>query len=237
MDETQIELAQTFAEIAQELEKQPSLEATVDEAVRLAVELMPGCDYAGVSWLQEGQPIETLASTDEIAALLDKAQFELGEGPAVESLWDGETCWIEDMQAETRWPRFTVRAAELGVRSMLSCQLLSPRQTSAALNLYARQTAALDEDSAAIVQVFAAHASIALTHRRTESGLRSAVETRGTIGQAIGILIERHKVSPERAFDLLVRASQRSHVKLRDLATYVVETGVDPDAAARLTTS
>jgi transcriptional regulator with GAF, ATPase, and Fis domain len=237
MDETHIELAQTFAEIAQELEKQPSLEATVDEAVRQAVELMPGCDYAGVSWLQEGQPIETLASTDEIAALLDKAQFELGEGPAVESLWDGETCWIEDMQAETRWPRFTVRAAELGVRSMLSCQLLSPRQTSAALNLYARQTAALDEDSAAIVQVFAAHASIALTHRRTESGLRSAVETRGTIGQAIGILIERHKVSPERAFDLLVRASQRSHVKLRDLATYVVETGVDPDAAARLTTS
>jgi transcriptional regulator with GAF, ATPase, and Fis domain len=237
MDETQIELAQTFAEIAQELEKQPSLEATVDEAVRQAVELMPGCDYAGVSWLQEGQPIETLASTDEIAALLDRAQFELGEGPAVESLWDGETCWIEDMQAETRWPRFTVRAAELGVRSMLSCQLLSPRQTSAALNLYARQTAALDEDSAAIVQVFAAHASIALTHRRTESGLRSAVETRGTIGQAIGILIERHKVSPERAFDLLVRASQRSHVKLRDLATYVVETGVDPDAAARLTTS
>jgi transcriptional regulator with GAF, ATPase, and Fis domain len=237
MDETQIELAQTFAEIAQELEKQPSLEATVDEAVRQAVELMPGCDYAGVSWLQEGQPIETLASTDEIAALLDKAQFELGEGPAVESLWDGETCWIEDMQAETRWPRFTVRAAELGVQSMLSCQLLSPRQTSAALNLYARQTAALDEDSAAIVQVFAAHASIALTHRRTESGLRSAVETRGTIGQAIGILIERHKVSPERAFDLLVRASQRSHVKLRDLATYVVETGVDPDAAARLTTS
>ena len=237
MDETQIELAQTFAEIAQELEKQPSLEATVDEAVRQAVELMPGCDYAGVSWLQEGQPIETLASTDEIAALLDKAQFELGEGPAVESLWDGETCWIEDMQAETRWPRFTVRAAELGVRSMLSCQLVSPRQTSAALNLYARQTAALDEDSAAIVQVFAAHASIALTHRRTESGLRSAVETRGTIGQAIGILIERHKVSPERAFDLLVRASQRSHVKLRDLATYVVETGVDPDAAARLTTS
>ena len=237
MDETHIELAQTFAEIAQELEKQPSLEATVDEAVRQAVELMPGCDYAGVSWLQEGQPIETLASTDDIAALLDKAQFELGEGPAVESLWDGETCWIEDMQAETRWPRFTVRAAQLGVRSMLSCQLLSPRQTSAALNLYARQTAALDEDSAAIIQVFAAHASIALTHRRTESGLRSAVETRGTIGQAIGILIERHKVSPERAFDLLVRASQRSHVKLRDLATYVVETGVDPDAAARLTTS
>jgi hypothetical protein len=42
---------------------------------------------------------------------------------------------------------------------------------------------------------------------------------------------------PERAFDLLVRASQRSHVKLRDLAGYVVDTGVEPDAAASMTTS
>ena len=89
----------------------------------------------------------------------------------------------------------------------------------------------------AIVQVFAAHASIALTHRRTETGLRAAIDTRGTIGQAIGILVERHKMPPERAFDLLVRASQRSHVKLRDLAGYVVDTGVEPDAAASMTTS
>ncbi|HVD89215.1 MAG TPA: GAF and ANTAR domain-containing protein [Jatrophihabitantaceae bacterium] len=237
MDESHIELAQTFADIAQELEKQPSLEATVDEAVRQAVDVVPGCDFAGVSWLQERQPIETIASTDEIATLLDKAQFEHGEGPAVESLWDGDTCLVEDMRADTRWPRFAARAAELGILSMLSCQLPSPRRTSAALNLYAREAGALDEDSVAIVQVFAAHASIALTHRRTETGLRAAIDTRGTIGQAIGILVERHKMPPERAFDLLVRASQRSHVKLRDLAGYVVDTGVEPDAAASMTTS
>jgi GAF domain-containing protein len=237
MDETHIELAQTFADVAKELEKQPSLEATVDEAVRQAVDVVPGCDYAGVSWLQNGQPIETIASTDEVATLLDKAQFELGEGPAVESLWEGETCWIEDMRAEDRWPRFAARAAELGVLSMLSCQLVSPRQTSAALNLYAREPAALDEESVAVVLVFAAHASIALTHRRTESGLRAAIDTRGTIGQAMGILVERHKMPPERAFDMLVRASQRSHVKLRDLAAYVVATGLEPHTAAGLATS
>jgi hypothetical protein len=44
-------------------------------------------------------------------------------------------------------------------------------------------------------------------------------------------------VPPERAFDLLVRASQRSHVKLRDLAAYVVDTGVEPDAVARMSTT
>jgi ANTAR domain/GAF domain len=232
MDESKIELARTFADVATELDKQPSLEATLDETVRAAVDVVPGCDYAGVSWLQPGQPIETPASSDEIAAVLDKVQFELGEGPAVEALWDGDTVWIENMRAETRWPRFAARAAEAGVSSMLSCQLPAPRKTSAALNLYARSVGALDEDSVEIVEVFAAHASIALVHRRTEVGLRAAIETRGTIGQAIGILVERHRISPERAFDMLVRASQRSHVRLRELAAYVVETGVDPDTAA-----
>ena len=42
MDGSHVELAQTFADIAQELEKQPSLEATVDEAVRQAVDVVPG---------------------------------------------------------------------------------------------------------------------------------------------------------------------------------------------------
>jgi hypothetical protein len=115
MDGSHIELAQTFADIAQELEKQPSLEATVDEAVRQAVDVVPGCDFAGVSWLQDKQPIETIASTDEIATLLDKAQFELGEGPSVESLWDGDTCLVEDMQARDPEPAVlpaTVAAAD-----------------------------------------------------------------------------------------------------------------------------
>lgn len=234
MDQSRIELARTFADVAVELEKQPSVEATLDETVRAAVDVVPGCDYAGVSWFQAGQPIETPASSDEIAAVLDKVQFELGEGPAVEAMWEGDTVWVENMRTETRWPRFTARAAEAGVSSMLSCQLPSPRKTSAALNLYARSVGALDEDSVDVVQVFAAHASIALVHRRTEVGLRAAIETRGSIGQAIGILIERHRISPEQAFAMLVRASQRSHVRLRDVATYVVDTGVDPDTAAEM---
>src|SRR6476660_6994223 len=132
MDGSHIELAQTFADIAQELEKQPSLEATVDEAVRQAVDVVPGCDFAGVSWLQDKQPMETIASTDEIATLLDKAQFELGEGPSVESLWDGNTCLIEDMRADTGWPKLADKAIERGIQSLLSCQLPSPgRRTSA----------------------------------------------------------------------------------------------------------
>jgi AmiR/NasT family two-component response regulator len=52
--------------------------------------------------------------------------------------------------------------------------------------------------------------------------------TRETIGQAVGILVERYKVTPTQAFALLVRSSQHRNIKLRDVAAQLVETGVDP---------
>ena len=45
------------------------------------------------------------------------------------------------------------------------------------------------------------------------------------IGQAKGILMERHKVSAGEAFDRLISASQRTHRKLRDIAEQLAETG------------
>jgi AmiR/NasT family two-component response regulator len=49
------------------------------------------------------------------------------------------------------------------------------------------------------------------------SNLEQALETRDVIGQAKGVLIGRMGVTPDAAFDMLRRASQRLNVKLRDV--------------------
>jgi hypothetical protein len=59
-----------------------------------------------------------------------------------------------------------------------------------------------------------------------------ALESHERVGQAIGILIERYRLTPRQAFDQLRSASQHNHVKLREVAEAVVETGQDPDQAA-----
>lgn len=233
MDDSPLELAQMFADIATELSAQPTVAETVEETVRLAVEAVPGCDFAGVSWLPVGKRIETLAATDEAIAACDAAQYELNEGPDVEPAWDADTCLIDDLAAEQRWPRFAAAAADLGMGSLLAVHLPAPRRVVGALNLYAAQPRSFDNDSRDLAVVYAAHASIALANRRLESDLRAAVETRGGIGQAVGILIERHRLTPQQAFNLLVRVSQTRHVKLRDLADRIVETGLDPVAAGQ----
>ena len=79
-----------------------------------------------------------------------------------------------------------------------------------------------------IAPVFAARASIALAHADEVHHLQRAIETRQTIGQALGILVERHHLTPDQAFELLVDASKTSHIKLRDLAARISVTGEDP---------
>jgi AmiR/NasT family two-component response regulator len=52
--------------------------------------------------------------------------------------------------------------------------------------------------------------------------------TRTLIGQAQGILMERLKMTPDRAFAVLSRLSQERNEKLRNVARQLVETGELP---------
>jgi PAS domain S-box-containing protein len=64
-----------------------------------------------------------------------------------------------------------------------------------------------------------------------ETHLRQALESHQHIGQAIGILVERHRILPGAAFDRLKTASQNRNLKLRELARRVIETGAEPEQA------
>ena len=80
-----------------------------------------------------------------------------------------------------------------------------------------------------ILPVVATRVGVALAHAEKLAHLLRAIDSRQTIGQACGILVERHRLRPDEAFSVLRRASQRNHLKLRDLAARVVETGQEPD--------
>ena len=79
---------------------------------------------------------------------------------------------------------------------------------------------------------FASYAGVALTNmdtledaRELAQNLQTAMESRSVIEQAKGILIERHKVTADQAFRLLVEASMHTNRKVRDLAEDLVLTG------------
>ena len=80
----------------------------------------------------------------------------------------------------------------------------------------------LDEVEGAIELAMRRHAE---TSRLTEqvSQLESALERRGTIERAKGIIMERHGVDERRAFELLRQQSRKSNKRVVDLAHAVAD--------------
>jgi hypothetical protein len=60
------------------------------------------------------------------------------------------------------------------------------------------------------------------------ANLERALTTARTIGMALGILMERLKLSSDESFAVLVEVSQQTHRKLRDVAAELAFTGELP---------
>lgn len=215
------------AELAGELVDTPSLEELLDRALSLAIDVVPGCEQAGISLLHN-QVVETPASVGPLAKVCDKLQERLADGPCITALLEADVIRIDDIRDDDRWPEFAAGAAREGVRSMLACRLATQRNKLGALNMYATEPHAFDAESEAMAIGYAAHVSFALSALDREANLRRALKSREVIGQAMGILMERHRITASQAFDVMVHASQRTNVKLRTIAEELVRTGSLP---------
>lgn len=91
-----------------------------------------------------------------------------------------------------------------------------------ALNLYSTEPNTFTEHSELVGWLLASHAAVAFSSARSSAQLQSAVATRQTIGEALGIVAERHQLNHDAAFDLLTRISQDRNIKIRELARAII---------------
>jgi GAF domain-containing protein len=200
----------------------------------LTKDVMPGSIEASVSVLTHDRP-STAVYTGQLALDCDESQYGRGYGPCLHAASTGEVTEVADARVETRWPDYARSAAERGSLSSLSVPLPVSQHVSVALNIYAREPHAFDEDSRSAAARFAPYAAVAIANmheyesaKDLAGNLQVALQTRAVIDQAKGILMERHKVTADQAFQLLTYASMNSNRKLRDIADHLVETGEFP---------
>ncbi|WP_078884406.1 GAF and ANTAR domain-containing protein [Streptomyces sp. NRRL S-340] len=213
-----------MARLARDLLAQGSVQATLEEIAASAVKLIEGCDEAGILAVRKGRAV-TLAACGDIAQESDRLQDELDEGPCFDLARrkDSERVYrIADLtQPQPAWERFAAQARKLGIGSMTGVLLYTDDEDFGALNLYARRPGAFSKDIGTAGWLLASHAAVALADARTIDQLEHAMESRHAIGQAMGILMERHQMSENDAFNVLRRVSQHHNVKLRDVAQRV----------------
>ena len=223
-------LARRLVKAAASLHQQASIEQTMRTIVNTAPEIVEGAQHAGLTALRRDRTMESPAYTDEVVLLLDQVQREQDEGPCLTAAQQDAIVYIEDMASETRWPKFAARALELGVRSLIACGLGRTDGWRVALNLHARRPGAFDGLAGEVASLYAAHAALALGNAVTLDALRGGMDRRQAIGEATGILMERHRTGSPEAFARLAAASQRLNAKVGQVSRYVILTGQDPES-------
>ena len=205
-----------------------TLEETLTRVSELTVDAVPAADVAGITMMVEGRE-RTAVFTDKAAPEIDQAQYDTGEGPCLDAFRMQQIFEIGSMKEDGPWPAFRAAALAHGIHSSLSLPLVVDKESVGAMNLYAYESHAFqaaDRDTGA---VFASQAAIVLANSQAywdayslSERLGEAMKSRAVIEQAKGMLMAAQGCDEALAFELLVQASQRENVKLRDIAKRIV---------------
>ena len=218
------DIAQAIAAAARSINHTESLDETLQAIAYVARDSVPGFNHVGISTLHKDGKVETRAATGHLVYELDDLQYELGEGPCVETLREVPLVSAPAIRHDQRWPRYVPAAVKAGLRSQLGVRLyLDGEGTLGGLNLYSTTSDEVSPEAESTAELFAVHAAIALDYAKERDTLNQALQSRKVIGQAIGILMERYEMDEDRAFAFLVRASSHSNLKLRDIAQELVD--------------
>jgi GAF domain-containing protein len=210
--------------------KDAELQPTLQAILSAAVSMLSPARHAGLTIFARGRLISR-ASTGEPPLLLDRLQQQLGHGPCISAARHQSVVRIEDTRQDQRWPEFAVDAARLNVRSMLCVPLWVDEHGLGVLGLYADQAAAFSDLHERVTTLLATFAAFALAEAEHADQMHDALGNRDIIGQAKGILMERHGVTRDVAFSVLARVSQAENMKLAEISRCLAETGELPGAS------
>jgi ANTAR domain/GAF domain len=209
-----------FIGVVPELFTPTRLAGTLDTVVSLARRSF-GCDGAGVILTAAGGGSAATAASAADARRADALQVEHHQGPGFDAITGQQPVVSPELRFDSRWRFWAPQAADLGFRSVLSL-MLADGSPFGAVSLYSRRSSFFRMESLATGLEFAQQASIAIAVAVEREQLVRARDSRGIVGQAQGILMERYDITAEQAFAVLRRYSSHLNQKLRVIAERIV---------------
>jgi GAF domain-containing protein len=227
------DLAASMADAARAIHRPWNLDETLRQVIDTAKLSFNAIDEVTISSIDSKGSMRTLAASDDLAQRLDKVQYDLDEGPCVDGMkkTSNQPLAVPSIQQSDQWPNYVPEAVANGVRSQLAVRLyLDDAGAIGGLNMYSTTSEDIDPEDLSIAELFAAHVAVALGSAREVETLNQALAMRKTIGMALGLLMHEYTLTEEQAFAFLVRTSSHSNIKLRDIASRLVQRA---DKAAR----
>ena len=228
-DHQPLDPTRAFAELGRIKLAETDLEGVLQQVASLAQRTIAGVNEASVT-LVRGKNAHTAAFTGALARALDERQYQEGGGPCLDAAAGAAVVSVPDLAREQRWPHYLPAALEAGVRSSLSVGLPVHENVTGALNLYATEPGAFDEDAIVLAQTFSGYAAVALANAHLYDAtatlaqhMQAAMEHRAVIEQAKGIVMGQLNCTADEAFAKLSKISQDTNRKLHDIAAALVK--------------
>ena len=220
-----------FADLARTLAETEGINAMLTELVQRAVAVVP-CDWAAVAAAEQlgGRQARLSASSDpEVLGTISRIAGRIGDSPGYAAFREGGLVHCPDLTREGRFDTYAAEVMErTPVRSVLSIGLELHGETLGVLTLYAGRAEAFGPAAIGRSLALADLAAVAIdaaTNAERAHHLGMALEHSRVIGMAIGVLVERHRTTPDAAFEMLRTASQNTNRKLAEIADDLVRTG------------
>jgi GAF domain-containing protein len=220
----------TLEEVAGLLVEEQSLDGLLQHILELTAHAITSTAAVSVTMVDDDGGYLTAASSHARADAVDRVQYELGEGPCVDTLETGREHQLFDLAAEDRWPAFVAQARDHGFDGIVSLPLVTAGgDVVGALNVFVARPSVLRDEDLELARRIAAPAATTLANARAyrrvtrlADQLEFALGSRAVIEQAKGVLMARQGCTQDEAFAILRRHSQSSNRKLRDVAADVV---------------
>jgi GAF domain-containing protein len=226
---------ETFASLARSLAEAGGVRPTIEQIVARSVNLVPS-DWAAIAVAGKmGDRPPGLAATNDAELMDTVAEIagRIGCSPGLTAFSTGSKVYLPDLAAQSAWDAYASEMLQrTPIRSVLSFGLQLHRRPLGVLTFYRSAPDGFDGDAQRRGSLLADHATIAIdaaTSAESADGFKAALARSRAIGTAIGVLAERHRFSPEEAFDMLRVVSNHTNRKLADLADEFMSTGELPE--------
>ena len=111
------------------------IQAILDHLVGQIVAMLP-VTAAGVTLIAPDAEPRYIAASDDAALRYERVQTELGEGPCLLAYRSGNSVGVPDLRIDDRFPRFSPRALQAGLRAVFTFPLRHEQQPLGALDIY-----------------------------------------------------------------------------------------------------
>ena len=225
-----VEIVSILRMLTAQLVVSDDLDDALGRLAETTADLIDGSASCGVTVIRP-DGVTMAASSSGLPELLDKVQTQTGDGPCLTAIRNREIVVCQDLDFEQRWPDWTARAREYGVRGVLSAPVDIDDQVVGAVNIYAVQPDRFPPDVELTTMLLAEHAGLLIAgvldrSRRADRNaeLTAALGDGEAVNRAIGIVMAQRGCPAEQALAVLSQASNTLRLPLAAVAERLVDT-------------